>query len=78
LEPGGWLAVGPCDRQGKKLHADLIPWEELSDKPKNKDRDFVLAIPGILAKAGYTVVELRPHEGRALIWSPLASAVTEI
>jgi len=55
----GWQHAPVTDKD-KKLHADLVPWEELSDIPKNKDRDFMLAIPGILARAGYTVVELRP------------------
>ena len=50
----------PLTDKDKKLHADLVPWEELSDIAKDKDIDFVLANPGILAKAGYTMVELRP------------------
>ena len=50
----------PVTDKDNKLHAYLVPWEELSDIAKKKDRDFVLAIPGILAKAGYTVVVLRP------------------
>jgi len=55
----GWQYATVTDKDNI-LHADLVPWEELSDIAKNKDRDFVIAIPGILAKAGYTVVELCP------------------
>lgn len=55
----GWQPAPETDKDNR-LHADLVPWEELSDTAKDKDRDFVLAIPGILAKAGYIVVELRP------------------
>jgi hypothetical protein len=55
----GWQ-LAPVTEKDKKLHSDLVPWEKLSDKAKEKDRDFVMAIPGILAKAGYTVVKLRP------------------
>ena len=55
----GWKPA-PKTVKNKKLHADLVPWEKLSEAAKGKDRDFVLVIPGILAKAGYTVVKLRP------------------
>jgi hypothetical protein len=55
----GWQ-YAPVTDKDNKLHADLVPWEELSDIAMDKDRDFVLAIPGILAKAGYTFVELCP------------------
>ena len=56
----GWLYAPETDKKNTK-HADLVPWgDKLSDTAKDKDRDFVLAIPGILAKAGYIVVELRP------------------
>jgi len=55
----GWKPA-PKTEKDKKLHTDLVPWEKLSKIAKDKDRDFVLAIPGILAKAGYTIAELRP------------------
>ncbi len=55
----GWKPA-PKTVKNNKLHTDLVPWEKLSDIAKDKDRDFVRAIPGILAKAGYTVVVLRP------------------
>jgi hypothetical protein len=59
----GWKP-GPETDKKKKIHADLVSWEELEAREDStaadKDRDFVRAIPGILAEAGYTVVELRP------------------
>ena len=57
----GWQNAPVTDKDNK-LHTDLVPWgDKLSDTAKDKDRDFfVLTIPGILAKAGYAVVELRP------------------
>jgi hypothetical protein len=59
----GWKS-GPKTIKSEKIHADLVPWEELEKRSDtsalDKDRDFVRAIPGILAKAGYTVVALRP------------------
>ena len=55
----GWQA-GPVTDKPHMIHVDLVPWDELSETAQEKDKDFVLAIPGILAQAGYTVVELRP------------------
>jgi hypothetical protein len=55
----GWQYAPETDKTNK-MHSDLVPWEELSEFAKKKDMEFVLAIPHILAKAGYTVVELRP------------------
>lgn len=55
----GWEYAPKTDKTQKK-HSDLVPWDQLSDNAKQKDIDFVLVIPQILAKAGYTVVELRP------------------
>jgi len=60
----GWQPA-PKTEKDKKLHADLVSWDELSETAKGKDRDFMLAIPGILAKAGYTVVELRPMKAES-------------
>ena len=57
----GWQEAPVTDKKNKK-HADLVPWDKLSKIAKDKDMDFVLVIPGILAKAGYTVVELRPMQ----------------
>lgn len=55
----GWQAGTVTDKENK-IHEDLVPWEQLPDTAREKDVNFVLAIPGILAKAGYTVVKLRP------------------
>ena len=60
----GWKPA-PVTKKEEKLHADLVPWDELSDTAKDKDRDFVRVIPNILYKAGYTVVELRPMKAES-------------
>ena len=46
----------------RQLHEALLPWDELPEEQKEKDRALVRAIPRILAKAGYTVVRLRRGE----------------
>jgi len=54
----GWRHAPETDKE-KSLHAALLPWDELPEEQKEKDRDLVRGIPPILAKAGYTVVRLR-------------------
>ena len=34
--------------EDRMLHPDLIPWDELSESDKDKDRDNILQIPGLL------------------------------
>jgi hypothetical protein len=38
-----------------KTHRDLLPWSELSDEVKEKDRSAVRAWPEILERAGYSL-----------------------
>jgi hypothetical protein len=52
----GWAYAPKMDR-AKKLHNCLVPWENLPDKEKEKDRDLVRGIPRILARAGYAIVK---------------------
>jgi len=54
----GWRYATETDKE-RKLHEALLPWDELPEEQKEKDRVLVRAIPRILAKAGYTVVRLR-------------------
>ena len=58
----GWRYAPETDKQ-KKLHAALLPWDELPEEEKEKDRMMVRAIPRILARAGYTVVKLFGRTG---------------
>ena len=51
-----WTYASETDR-AKKQHKLLIPWDELPEEEKEKDRDLVRGIPTILARAGYTVVK---------------------
>jgi hypothetical protein len=42
----------------RRRHPDLVPWEDLSDDSKEKDRDAVRWITEILADEGFTIVRL--------------------
>jgi hypothetical protein len=54
----GWKYSEAIDK-ARKLHQDLLPYEQLSEQEKEKDREQVRQIPVLLAQIGYTVVPLR-------------------
>jgi len=55
MEHARWVG----ERSGR-YHPDLVDWEELPESAKDKDRDFVLALPDILADAGWQIIRLIP------------------
>jgi voltage-gated potassium channel Kch len=56
LEADGWrLTTGEKD-PAAKLHPLLIPWEQLSDSERAKDRDVLRSLPLMLAYVGYELV----------------------
>ena len=53
LREDGWkYRDGPKDPL-KKLHPLLVPWHELAEAERQKDRESVLALPELLAAVGY-------------------------
>jgi class 3 adenylate cyclase len=50
----GWTYAPERDNARKK-HPCLIPWEELSDLEKEKDRDTIRNLPRLIEKAGFRV-----------------------
>jgi hypothetical protein len=60
----GWK-LGTKDLE-KKTTPHLVPWEDLTEDVREIDRDFVRALPGILARAGFRIVRrptTRPRSG---------------
>ncbi len=51
----GWRP-GPEEDERMKIDPSLVPWEELPEDERDKDRAQVRGIPRILARAGYAVV----------------------
>lgn len=49
----GWR-LGERDND-RRLHPDLVPFEELTEEAQEKDRDAVSAIPEVLALAGLSI-----------------------
>jgi hypothetical protein len=50
----GWT-LGPRDIDGKRSPY-LVPWAQLSDDIKERDRQAVRGIPAFLPRAGYQVI----------------------
>jgi hypothetical protein len=59
---GGWVFGEPRSNTAKR-HPDLVPWEELTEPSREKDREAVTAIPGLLADVGLAVVRVSPNSG---------------
>jgi hypothetical protein len=55
---GGWQ-YGPVKDPVKKTHPCLVPWEELPEDEREKDRQAVRAIPGLLAVVGFEIRRLK-------------------
>jgi voltage-gated potassium channel Kch len=55
IEDGWRFTDGQKDPE-RKLHPLLMPWEELDEEEREKDRDAFRALPRLLARAGYEVV----------------------
>jgi hypothetical protein len=51
----GWTWTdGPKDPV-RKLHPLLVPWEDLDESEREKDRDSFRALPRMLARVGYAI-----------------------
>ncbi|GAA3029118.1 hypothetical protein GCM10020000_02120 [Streptomyces olivoverticillatus] len=53
----GWVH-GPARDDAARIHPDLQSWERLPETVREKDRDAVRDVPGILASAGFQVIRL--------------------
>lgn len=55
LVDDGWtLSSGPKDPVNK-THPLLVPWSELAEAEREKDRDAIRAIPRMLARVGFSI-----------------------
>lgn len=55
LKAEGWVYAAGVSNLLKKTHPDLLPWQELPEKEKEKNRRTVRGIPRFLARAGFQV-----------------------
>lgn len=54
----GWVYGKPRDDANKR-HPDLVPWDQLDEPTKDKDRNAVKAFPKLLADAGFQMFRVR-------------------
>lgn len=62
----GWR-YGPDRDESARTHPSMIDWSRLSEPERQKDRDFVLALPDLLADVGLRLV---PAAGRLAAQPP--------
>jgi hypothetical protein len=53
----GWRYAETRD-DARKLHPDMVPYAQLPETEKNKDRDSIRAYPAYAALAGYQIVPI--------------------
>jgi hypothetical protein len=53
----GWQHSPETDRT-RKRHCSLVPWDELPESEKRKDRELVRQMPRILATVGFVMVKI--------------------
>lgn len=54
----GWT-YAPIRDSARKHHPSMIPWEDLSDSEKEKDRDTVRNLPLLIEKAGLRLIKIQ-------------------
>jgi len=53
-QENGWSYGNTIDKS-KKIHKNMVPWNRLTEKDKEKDRIMIRAIPKIVNKAGFII-----------------------
>jgi RyR domain len=51
----GWTPAGTADGE-RRTHPSIVPWHELSDAEKEKDRQAVRDLPRRLERAGFAIL----------------------
>ena len=64
----GWIYGNVKDNRNK-VHPGLIPYEDLSESEKEKDRELVRLIPALLQDIGYTAYPVIPDSIRNLSYA---------
>jgi voltage-gated potassium channel Kch len=55
----------PGPDRAARQHPDLVPWADLSESARNKDRNAIREIPSILQQAGFQIIRLPPPTAAA-------------
>jgi hypothetical protein len=65
LRRHGWR-WGPAKDATRRLHPNLVPWSELSEDDRDKDREPIRALPRMLARVGFAIERAGPADGGML------------
>jgi len=60
----GWQYAATRD-DGRRLHPNMVAWEQLAEADREKDRDAVRQFPQVLAAHGYRLVRMPRVDGAA-------------
>jgi hypothetical protein len=55
----GWTYAAARD-EARRRHPSLVPWDELTEEDKERDRRAVRHIPALAARAGFVIVRAAP------------------
>jgi RyR domain len=55
LRSDGWTFSAAPKNSDRKTHPLLVPWSELDESEREKDRDAIRGIPRMLAWAGFAI-----------------------
>jgi hypothetical protein len=50
----GW-SYGPEKDPKEKTNPSILPWDELPDSEKDKNKNFIRGLPWLLARAGFQI-----------------------
>ncbi len=64
----GWF-FGPAKDNTRKTHPSIIPYEDLSEAEKEKDRELVRMIPSLLKDIDYEAYPVNPNRIRKLSYA---------
>jgi TrkA-N domain/RyR domain len=73
LRSQGWR-WGATKDAAQKLHPSLVPWSELSEEDRDKDREPIRALPRMLARVGFAI-ERAEGTGGDVLGEPHADEV---
>lgn len=60
-ERNGWR-YAPDENLSRKTHPDILPWDQLPEQAKEKDRQPVKMLPALLAKGGFQIYRLNQEK----------------
>jgi hypothetical protein len=58
----GWTYTSGKKDPDRKLHPKLVPWEQLSEVDRERDRDAIRRLPALLARAGFEICAVAPAQ----------------